>query len=76
MIWKLWRRARATEIHSAEEYGRAIVRMVALTARGLSPETDKEVADLEAAAAAYVSKHGKPDVDLARPPEKTPVGEG
>lgn len=67
------RSPRPAKIRTVEEYRRALQRMEELAARGFTARTNKELALLEGTVVAYVSEYGKPDLDLGRPPEKTPL---
>ena len=58
------------EIRSNDEFRRALHRMDELRGRGKEEEEHHELAELEAAVAAYAQKHGKPADTPGRPPLK------
>lgn len=59
-----------TKIRSNDEYQRALHRMDELRGRGHEEEESRELAELEAAVAAYAQQHGKPAHTPGRPPLK------
>jgi hypothetical protein len=58
------------EIRNNKEYARALHRMNELRGRGAEEEEHHELAELQAAAAAYAHQHGKPADKPGRPPLK------
>lgn len=59
------------EIRTNDEYRRALHRMDELRAKGQEEEEHHELAELEAAVAAYDQQHGKPASTPGRPMLKT-----
>jgi primosomal protein N'' len=58
-------------IRDNRDYERALQRMNELRGRGLEEEESAELAELEAAVAAYAQRSGKPADTPGRPPLKT-----
>lgn len=58
-------------IRNNAEYERALERMDVLRGRGLEEEEHRELAELQAAVAAYAQQRDKPASTPGRPPLKT-----